>query len=262
LTLTGNEKVTGEGTLKVYSNGVLIGQCTAGDSLYKSTNSIVASVNLTKTYPDYYASCPFPENDPNWIEIQAPAETGSSFNGYPLTFDVTGSFGIVDYSATLAGGSGSYFNYSFWNETSADLPNANLKYWGTKKINWDVFQESQWEDGYAHSWEDYSFNQDWLGGFQIHTAYDGDHLMVTTASDTYPFPVGVTFSAAVSGSLTLQEVADQLNSSSDSSITNFYYEIMPPGIDGSTLADSAEFINANSADFSSAPNAFLTPPWR
>jgi hypothetical protein len=95
LALTGNEEVTGEGTLKVYSNGILIGQASAGDTLYRTTNSIVASINLTKTYPDYYAACPFPENDPNWIEIQAPAETGSSFNGYFIAHAFSSAFNFL-----------------------------------------------------------------------------------------------------------------------------------------------------------------------
>jgi hypothetical protein len=259
LTLNGNETVIGPGTLKVYVNGVRIGECIAGNTLYKTTNSIVSSINTLKTYPDYYASCPEPIGSINSIEIQAPSDTGGSFNGAVITTEVTGSLTITGSSGVLSGGTGSYYVYTFWNETDDNLPNANLKYWGVKNLDWQIFQNSQWSDGYAHSWEDFSYNGSWLGGFEIHGASDGDHIMVSTASDTYPLPVGVTFSAASPENLTLQEVADQLNNSTDPSIKNFTYTLMPVGITGATAANTANLLDTSLEDFAVTASIYATP---
>jgi hypothetical protein len=86
--------------------------------------------------------------------------------------------------------------------------------------------------------------------------------MVSTASDTYPLPVGVTFSAATPGNLTLQEVVDQLNNSSDPSIRNFTYTLMPVGVAGSIAANSPDVLGFSSGEFSVDNTSYLTPVGR
>jgi hypothetical protein len=262
LTLNGNETVAGPGTLKVYVNNVLIGECSAANSLYKTTNLLVASINSLRTYPDYFAACPVPTGSTNSIEIQAPSDTGGTFNGAVITTEVTGSLVVTGSSSVLSGGTGSFYTYTYWNETNEDLPNANLKYWGVKNLDWQVFQESQWEDGYAHSWEDFSYNGSWIGGFEIHGASDGDHILVSTASDTYPLPIGVTFSASSPGNLTLDEVAEQLNNSTDPSIVNFTYTVMPIGVTGAASANTGNLFNTEIGDFAVINTTYLTPVGR
>jgi hypothetical protein len=243
-------------------NNVLIGECSAANSLYKTTNLLVASINSLRTYPDYFAACPVPTGSTNSIEIQAPSDTGGTFNGAVITTEVTGSLVVTGSSGVLSGGTGSFYTYTYWNETNEDLPNANLKYWGVKNLDWQVFQESQWEDGYAHSWEDFSYNGSWIGGFEIHGASDGDHILVSTASDTYPLPIGVTFSASSPGNLTLDEVAEQLNNSTDPSIGNFTYTVMPIGVTGAASANTGNLFNTEIGDFAVINTTYLTPVGR
>ncbi len=262
VTLNGNENVATPGTIKVYIDGRLIGETTAGDILYKTTNTLVAAINQLVTYPDFYASCPEPTGASTYITIQAPDLTGAQFNGSALTTEVTGSLSVTSSSATLSGGTGSYYNYTFWNETSDTYPNPNLRFWGVKHLDWQIFEESQWEDGYAHSWEDFEYNGEWLGGFEIHTASDGDNIKVSTATELDPAPVGVTFTAASSSSLTLQEVADQLNAASDSYIRNFYYTIAPVGVSPSTLANNSNLVNTSEDAFTVTASSGTTPPYR
>ena len=262
VTLNGNETIATPGSIKVYIDNRLIGETTNGDNLYKTTNSLVASINQLITYPDYYASSPDPIGATNIVTIQAPDITGAQFNGSVLTTVVTGSISVPSSSASLSGGTGSYYGYTYWNETSETYPNANLKYWGVKNLDWQIFEESQWVDAYAHSWEDFAYNGEWLGGFEIHTATDGDHLKLSTATELYPAPVGVTFTAASPSTLTLQEVADQLNNSSDGYITDFYYTVMPPGIDASTLANTSDLVNTSENLFAVPASGGTTPPYR
>ena len=262
VTLNGNEGIAPPGSIQVYIDGRLIGETTNGDNLYKTTNNLVASINQLVTYPDFYASCPDPTGVANTVTIQAPDNTGAQFNGSVLTTVVTGSILVTGTSGTLSGGTGSYYNYTYWNETSDTYPNANLKYWGVKNLDWQIFEESQWSDAYAHSWEDFTYNGEWLGGFEIHTATDGDYLKLSTATELYPAPVGVTFTAASPTTLTLQEVADQLNNASDNYITDFYYTVMPPDIDPATIANTSELVNTTEDLFSVTASSSTTPPYR
>jgi hypothetical protein len=268
-TLTGSEAIVKISTLDVYINDRLIGSCINGETLYQTTNSIVASVNSLRTSPDYYASCPDASGSTTYIEIKAPDSTGSAYNGVTLSVGVTGYINLVDITPTLTGGTGSFPIYEFWNETSDNYPDPSLKYWGTKKLNWDAF-DSIWKDGYAHSWEDYSYNNEWLGGFELHTACDGDHILVSLSSDTYPLPVGVTFDAATGGRLTFSEAISQLNDSSDEFVTNFHYSVSPLGfeslIDPKTskpyLCNTPDLINTSASIFVPQTSAAPAPPGR
>ena len=266
----GDPTVTGPGEITVSVNGRVIGSADASIDLYNTTNDIVRSINSVITNPDYYASCPDPSGDPNKVLISAPDSSGSSCNGFSLSIGVTGSLSVTSQASALSGGSGSVFKYSYWNETSLDLPDANLKYWGAKRLNWDTFTENYWKDGYAHSWEDYEFNNDWLGTFEIHTLSDGDHIKVSPATQLYPFPVGVTLESSSPNTLYISQALDQLNNSSDPNITNFNYYALPAGIEGQInpltgnqyLANSAVLVNRSGSTFNPVASSYLTPPSR
>jgi hypothetical protein len=225
-TIFTNQYVTGAGSISVYVGGRLIGSSNSGDSLYRTVNGIASSVNSLRTYPDYFASCTDPGNDPVTLVISAPDELGADQNGVALTYATTGSISVISSSTGLTGGVSTSETYVYWSESSSALPNANLKYWGTKKLNWDVFTDNGWDEGYAHTWFDYEFNNDWLGGYELHNITPGDFLKISTGNEFYPYPTGMTIQPG-SASLTIGELSDQLNNSADINIQNFYYRPIP-----------------------------------
>ena len=270
VSLYGSPKVTGPGEVIVSVDGRQIGSALASSDLYHTTNDIVRSINSVITNPDYYASCVDPSGDPNKIIIYAPDSSGSSCNGFTLSIGVTGSLSVTAQSSALAGGSGSVFTYTYWNETSTDFPDANLKYWGTKRLDWEVFTESSWKDAYAHSWEDYSFNNDWLGTFELHTLSDGDHIKVSPATPLFPFPTGVTLESASPNTLYISQAVSQLNNSQDPNVTNFYYSAFPAGVESLIdpvtgnpyLANTARLISPSGSLFNPPVSAYSTPSSR
>ena len=253
-----NQRISGAGKIDVFVNGRLIGSAQTGDSLYNTANEITSSINSLRTYPDYFASCTDPEMDPVTITIAAPGSLGAQQNGVPLSVTFDGSLVITAITPYLSGGVSPTENYVYWSEDDLDYPNDNLKYWGTKRLDWEVFTESTWDNGYAHSWFDYEFNNDWLGGYELHTIIPNDNVKISTGNTTFPFPVGVTF-ASVGGALTLQQVADQLNNSPDPNITNFYYRPIPSDV-GSISASSPAPINVNVIHSPLYNGAYPPPP--
>jgi len=251
-----NQYLTGAGTIMITVGGRDIGSSDSGDSLYKTANAIVSSVNSLKTYPDYFASCTDPSQDPVTIIISAQDSLGADQNGVSMNVTSTGSVSIVYSSPNLDYGVSPTETYEYWYESSGVLPNANLKYWGTKKLDWQIFTDSTWDNSYAHGWYDFEFNNDWLGGYELHNIKPGDNVKLSTGSPTYPFPIGITIQPGVSA-LTVQEVADQLNSSSDRYVTDFYYRPIP-NESGSLPIDSPP-INLDINNFG-IPNSLYPPP--
>ena len=245
-----NQYATGAGSIGVYVNGNLVGSAETGDSLYLSANAIVSSVNKIRTYPDYFASCENPSADPVTITITAPDNLGAEQNGVSLDCLVTGSLSLTSISTGLTGGVSPTETYVYWTESEGTLPNGNLKYWGTKRLNWDIFTDNSWNDGYAHTWYDFEFNNDWLGGFEIHNVQPGDQIKLSTGNEFYPYPIGTMIQPGVSV-LTVQEIADQLNSAADPNITNFYYRPIPT--ESGDLSIDSPPVNA------SFDNTFITP---
>ena len=248
---------TGSGSISVYVGGRLIGEAETGDSLYLTANAITSAINSLRTYPDYFASCSEPNLDPVTVVISAPDELGAQENGVSLLCQVSGSLSISSVSTGLTGGLSPEESYVYWSESNEYLPNENLKYWGTKRLNWNLFSDNSWEEGYAHTWLDFEFNNDWLGGYELHNIQPGDHIKISTGNEFYPFPTGVTVQPGVS-SLTLQELSDQLNSALDPNITNFYYRPIPNET-GSLNVDSPP-INLNIFNASVSNSAFASTP--
>ena len=252
-----NQRFTGAGNVTVFVGGRPIGTAETGDTLYNTANAITSAINSLQTYPDYFASCLDPSSDPVKILISAPDDLGSDQNGVSFDVEVSGSLSLVSLSPSLTGGVSPTETYVYWSENDPVQPNENLKYWGTKRLNWEVFTDSTWEDAYAHSWFDFEFNNDWLGGYELHSILPGDYVKISTANSTYPFPVGVTFSSGLSG-LTLQEVADQLNNSNEPHITNFYYRPMPS--ESGSLSAIAAPINLDITNNFLINSNFQPPP--
>lgn len=228
-----SQEVTGGGSISVSINNRVIGATSSGSNLQSTANSIIQEINSLFTQPDYFAQTFDPESNPVTINIVADTSTGNIGNGDVLTVSITGSLNLVSADTQLSGGVTGSTQYVPWDPASDNdsLPVANLKYFGTKNLIWDTFTGSSWDNAYAHGWDDFEYENGWLGGFEIHSAKPGDNIKVSTGNETFPFPIGVTFDpSGGTGStayLTLGSAASQLNSSSDSHITNFYYRVIP-----------------------------------
>lgn len=264
-----NQEVTGGGEIDILVNGRSVGATSAGASLQSTVNSIVQVVNAVYTQPDYLAGCTGPNAIPATINILANTDSGNIGNGDVLTALVTGSLQIISASPFLSGGGTSGSQYISWNENYGSFPDENLRYWGYTNLNWDSIPTSTWDEAYAHGWYDFEYENGWLGGFEIHSTKVGDNIKVSTGNETYPFPVGVTFSAtgsvSPSGYLTLASVAAELNSSTEPHISNFHYQVYPYGLGNLSagtgpIETSFTFFGATAGGYSSPPTVPGAPP--
>ena len=227
-----NQQVTGSGSISVSIDGRVIGATSAGSNLQSTVNSIIQEINSVVTQPDYFAQTTGPNSNPAVVNIVTDPNSGSIGNGASLSVSVSGSVNLVSSDSSLSGGIAGGTSYVSWNDNDPNLPNPYLEYFGTKFLNWSTFDISSWDETYAHSWEDFEYNQGWLGGFEIHTTKVGDNIKVSTGNETFPFPVGVTIGATggvtgPSAYINLGSVAQQLNDSTEPHISNFYYRVIP-----------------------------------
>ena len=254
---------TGSGIVSVNVGGTIIGSTIAGESLYNTTNYLVSSINNLTTYPDYFAYCTDPTTNPTSIIIHAPDELGATQNGTSMTVSTSGLLSTTYYDPTLDFGISPLETYEYWSESSDTYPNENLKFWGTKRLNWDIFYNNTWEDGYAHSWFDFEFNNDWLGGFELHNLSIGDLISVSsgilTPPDTKNFNSSI-YSLGfygITGS-TIQGISDELNGNSNSHIGNYDYRPIP-NENGAFNSDSPP-VNVEIESFSPSPSPYPAPP--
>ena len=262
-TLYTSQQITGSGDVSVVVGGVTIGSTIAGESLYNTTNYLISSINNLTTYPDYFATCLDPTSSPTSIIINASDDLGSTQNGVAVIVNTDGLLSTVYYDPTLGNGSSPTETYEYWSESSENYPNENLKFWGTKRINWDIFFNNTWEDGYAHSWLDFEFNNDWLGGFELHNLSIGDLISVSSGILTPPDTKNYNSSIyglgfyGITGS-TIQEIANELNGNSNSHIGNYYYRPIPNET-GSFSSDSPP-INLGISSFAPSVSPYPAPP--
>jgi hypothetical protein len=258
-----SQKITGSGFVSVTVGTTVIGSTIAGESLYNTTNYLVSSINNLTTYPDYFAYCTDPTTNPTSIIIHAPDELGSTQNGTPMAVSTSGLLSTNYYDPTLENGISPLETYEYWSESSDKYPNENLKFWGTKRLNWDIFYNNTWEDGYAHSWFDFEFNNDWLGGFELHNLSIGDLISVSSGILTPPdtknynaldYSLGF---YGITGS-TIQEIANELNGNSNSYIGNYDYRPIPNET-GAFSSDSPP-INIGIQTFTPSVSPYPAPP--
>jgi len=262
-TLYPSQKMTGSGLISVSVGGVIIGSTPAGESLYNTTNYLVSSINNLTTYPDYFAYCLDPTSDPTSIIIHASDELGDTQNGVSMSVSTSGLVTVPFYDPILGNGVSPTETYEYWSESSEKYPNENLKFWGTKRVNWDIFYNNSWEDGYAHSWFDFEFNNDWLGGFELHNLSVGDLISISSGVLTPPdtknynsleYSLGF---YGITGS-TIQQIANELNGNSNSHIGNYDYRPIP-NESGSLSSDSPP-INIGISSFSPSVSPYPVPP--
>jgi hypothetical protein len=240
-----NQKVTSTGSITVSINNRVVGATSSGANLQSTVNSIVQEINSFVTQPDYFAQTFAPNAIPASVNVTTDTNTGNIGNGDTLNVSVTGSLQLVSADPALSGGSTGSASYVAWSPLTGGFPVEALKYYGTKNLTWDTFNESIWDEAYAHGWYDFEYQNGWLGGFEIHSVQVGDNIKISTGNETFPFPTGVTFSGG--GNLILSQAASQLNDSLDPNITNFYYRVMPssagnePTISGPTQTQFTSF---------------------
>jgi len=167
-----------------------------------------------------------------WMEVtfKAPIGVGDTFNGKKLEVTTTGGLYVYDGSsvgrtaqAEITGGVNAYDQYVDF-DFNGDLPVENMRYYGTKALNWDAFDQLEWENLYSQTWGSYDFHEGWLGGFSLYNLQSGDKLRVGSGSR------GIVLGNASSPDpspnyLDLNEACDQLNASRDSGISKFNYEV-------------------------------------
>ena len=258
-----NQTVTGGGDISVQVNGRTIGATSAGESLQSTVNSIVEVINSVYTQPDYVAGCTAPDSIPAIINILSNTESGNIGNGDVLTAVVTGSLEVISSDPTLSGGGTSGVQYITWNENYGSFPDENLRYWGTKNLNWESIPTSTWDEAYAHGWYDFEYDNEWLGGFEIHSIKVGDNIKVSTGNETFPFPTGVTFSATggitgPTGYITLSGAAAELNESTEPHISNFYYRVVPSEYGGELTTDGP--VETSFSFVGATAGGLITPP--
>jgi hypothetical protein len=258
-----NQTVTGGGDISISVNGRVIGATSAGASLQSTVNSIIEVVNSVYTQPDYFAGCTATNAIPATLNILANTDSGNIGNGDILTAVVTGSLSIVSIDSTLSGGGTSGTQYITWNENYGSFPDENLRYWGTQNLNWDAIPTSTWDEAYAHGWYDFEYENGWLGGFEIHSIKVGDNIKVSTGNETFPFPIGVTFSATggvsgPTGYITLGGAVSELNSSTEPHIANFYYRVTPYGSDDLLTTNGP--VQTSFSIFGATAGGYSTPP--
>jgi hypothetical protein len=228
-----DQKTTGGGDITVYINGRAIGATSSGSNLQSTVNSIIAEINGVYTQPDYFAQSFAPNDVPATVNVVADVSSGNIGNNDKLSVLLSGSLSLVSSDPYLSGGVTGGTAYVSWDPADGVLPVENLKYFGTKFLNWETFTDSSWDEAYAHSWADFGYVSGWLGGYEIHSIKPGDHIELSTGADNYPLPTGVTFTkdggTGSTSYLTVGSAVSQLNSSVDSNITNFYYRTIPTG---------------------------------
>jgi len=167
-----------------------------------------------------------------WMDVtfKAPIGSGNLYNGENLEIVTTG--GLYSYdgtsrvkstSALIDGGSNSYSDYVDYN-FDGDIPVENIRYYGTKKLDWDAFDALEWDNLYSQTWQLYDYHHDWLGGFSLYNLQSGDKIRI--GADTKGTVLGDASSPDYSpGYLDLREAANQLSISTEAGISKFYYEV-------------------------------------
>jgi len=214
--------VYGAGSVKVTADSLVIGECAFQGDLNSTTSLLYSLINSSALFPKYKVINLIDSIISGYktFTIQAPNNTGSIWNGKQLAIQVTGSMLSSITTTTFNGGINETEEYLPYNFNS--LPNKEIRYWGTKRLSWDTFEDFEFEKAYAHTWEMYDYHNDWLGGFNLYSVQYGDRVRVSKQTSGIVF--GETDSPA-NNYLDLSEAADQLNNSADENIGRFDYVV-------------------------------------
>ena len=212
----------GAGNIKVIADAIVIANCNFQGDLNSTCSLIYTTINTSSINPKYKVINLIDSVVPGYktFTLQAPNDSGVIWNGKSLVLQVTGSIITTPTVTSFTGGLNQreeYLTYDF-----NTLPNSIMKYWGTKRLAWDTFEDFEFQKAYAHTWDMYDYHNDWLGGFDLYSLQYGDRVKVTDASNGIVF--GETDSP-INSYLDLSEAADQLNDSIDDNIKRFDYTV-------------------------------------
>jgi hypothetical protein len=212
----------GEGSIQVIADSTVIADCIFQGDLNSTCSLIYFTINSSLANPKYKIINLIDSIVPGFktFTIQAPNDTGNTWNGKLLTLQTTGSIIATPNSTLFTGGLNQreeFLNYDF-----NTLPNSIMKYWGTKRLAWDTFEDFEFQKAYAHTWDMYDYHNDWLGGFDLYSLQYGDKVRITKDSNGIVF--GETDSPP-NNYLDLSEAKNQLNDSIDDNIKRFDYTV-------------------------------------
>jgi hypothetical protein len=214
--------VYGPGTIKVIADGVEIANSSFLGDLNSTVSAVYSSINNSPISPKYKVISLIDSVTPGskTFVLQAPNNKGNTWNGKSLVIQTTGCLSATPSSTVFAGGSNESLEYLPYDFNTS--PNPIMKYWGTKKLSWNTFEDFEFSKAYAHTWDMYDYHNDWLGGFSLYSLQYGDRVRITKDS------LGVVFGETDSPGnsyLDLKEAADQLNDSTDENIKRFNYTV-------------------------------------
>ena len=212
----------GSGNIKIFADSVKIADCNFQGDINSTFSLIYSTINSSPLSPRYKVINLVDSSIVGYkkFTLQAPNDSGELWNGKSLVIQVNGSILSNLITGSFTGGSNEkeeYLEYNF-----GYLPNEQMRYWGTKSLSWDTFEDFQFEKAYAHTWDMYDYHNDWLGGFNLYSLQYGDRVKVN--SDSLGIVFGETDSPG-NNYLDLKEACDQLNESIDEDIKKFNYTV-------------------------------------
>lgn len=178
-------------------------------------------------------------NVQEWLKMsfKAPIGSGSSFNNQNLEIITTGGIYVYDgsspvqyYNSPITGGVNPYNEYVDFS-FGGDIPVENIRFYGTKGLNWDAFDMLEWDNVYSQTWGMYDYHNDWLGGFSIYNISTRDLIKVGRQTKGIVLDgLGLILDSTISpdlspGYLDLKEACYQLNRSKDPGISKFTYTV-------------------------------------
>lgn len=215
--------VYGSGNIKLYVEGKEIVNCNLDGDLNSLCGLIYYKVNSSNLYPQYKVISITDSTLLGYktIVIQAPNNTGSTWNNKQLEIQTTGSITVSSTNVLFSGGEDEREEYLYYDFNNI-IPNEQIKYWGTKNLTWDTFSEVEIQNLYALTFDMFDYHNDWLGGFDLYSLQYGDRIRITKETD------GIVFKKpdnSQNNTLTLSEAVKQLNESEDENIKRFDYKI-------------------------------------
>ena len=226
-----------KGSITINYKGKKQAQVDFNGRLDTTLGNLMSALNNAKKDPSFGVDTILASSfsDPliqEWLDVtfKAPIGSGNLYNGETLEiittgglFSYDGTFSSKSTSTLIDGGSNSYSDYVDYN-FDGDIPVENIRYYGTKKLDWDAFDALEWDNLYSQTWQLYDYHHDWLGGFSLYNLQSGDKIKVGV--DTKGIVLGEASSPDYSpGYLDLREAANQLNVSTEPGISKFYYEV-------------------------------------
>jgi len=213
--------IYGAGTIKVIADGVTIAECGFQGDLTSTASTVYYLINTSLNLPKCKVITLLDSVTPGnkTFTIQAPNNSGALWNGKVLNVQTTGCLFSTPINTTFSGGVNETEEYKFYDFNNS-LPTKEMKYWGTKRLSWDTFEDFEFGKAYAHTWDMFDYHNDWLGGFDLYSLQYGDRIRVTSETDGV---VLTEISSPSNSYLGLGEAAEQLNSSQDENIKRFNY---------------------------------------